>query len=64
MKIVNFHIVSKPPKSNLIYSIQIKSTIQHYVCKSLLIQMYQYLTLLGGDEPILSYEAVVQQECK
>lgn len=20
--------------------------------------------LLGGDEPILSYEAVVQQECK
>lgn len=59
MKIVNFHIVSKPPKSNLIYRIQITSTIQHYVCKSLLISI-----LLGGDEPILSYEAVVQQECK
>lgn len=26
--------------------------------------LYQYFTLLGGDEPILSYEAVVQQECK
>ena len=33
------------------------------VLTSCLFELYFYF-LTGGDEPILSYEAVVQQECK
>ena len=35
-----------------------------YLYLRVLTSIYLYLYVLGGDEPILSYEAVVQQECK